>query len=61
MNISLNNHNQPTPAKWAKLGSALLAASAFIATYGLTQNMPIVGYIGLGCGIAGVIITNLIA
>jgi hypothetical protein len=57
--MKLNNYNKPTPAKWAKLGMAILSVSTFIAGYGVTADNDIVAFIGLGCGIIGTFLTNL--
>lgn len=56
--MKLSNINQPTPAKWVKIGSALIAISTFIGGYSLTAQNTIVGYIGLSLGTIG---TALIA
>jgi len=59
--MKLSNVNKSTPAKWAKLGMAILSVSSFITGYGITAGNDTVGYIGLGCGIAGTFLTNLFA
>lgn len=58
-NLKIKNVNSPTPAKWVKVGAVLASTSAFIAGYGLTMDNPVVGFIGLGIGVAGTIITTL--
>jgi hypothetical protein len=57
--MKVSNLNKPTPAKWAKIGLALLSVSTFIAGYGVTANNDIVAYTGLAFGIIGTFLTNL--
>lgn len=57
--LKIKNVNTPTPAKWVKVGAVLTSTSAFIAGYGLTMDNQVVGFIGLGIGVAGTIITTL--
>lgn len=56
--MKLKNINEPTPAKWVKIGSTLIAVSTFVGGYGLTSANAVVGYIGLVLGVVG---TALIA
>ena len=51
--ISISNHNKPAPVWATKLATACTTAGATIAGYGLTQNDPIVGYVGLGLAVMG--------
>lgn len=57
--MDINNINKPTPAKWSKIGLACVAISAFIASYGLTADNNVVGYVGLAIGVVGTLIANL--
>lgn len=59
MKMKAKNINKPTPAKWAKIGMALVAASSAIAGYGLTAGDRIIGYIGVGLSVLGSFISNL--
>ena len=58
--MKIKNINNPTSAKWSKFGMALVSVSATIAGYGLTQNVQIVGFIGLGCAVVGTFIVNML-
>lgn len=58
--MKLSNINKPTAPKWGKIGAALVSVSAFIATYGLTTNNQIVGFVGLSIGVIGTFITQML-
>lgn len=57
--ISLKNIQNPTPAKWSKIGLSCVSVSTFIAGYGLTSGNPTIGYVGLGIGIIGTFVSTL--
>lgn len=57
--FNLSNWHKPTSAKMAKLGTSLVAVSAFIAGYGFTEQVPYLGYIGLGIGVVGCFLSNI--
>lgn len=59
MSFKFKNLKKSTPAKFVKIGVALVSVSAFIAGYGLTQGNEIVGYIGLGLGVIGTLFVNM--
>jgi hypothetical protein len=59
--IHYKNINKPTSAKWNKVALLCTTLSTFVAGYGLTAGIPIVGYIGLGLGAAGVSIPIMMA
>lgn len=59
MKAKFRNINKATPAKWSKFGAACVGVSAMIATYGLTMEDKIVGYIGLGIGVLGTFLSIL--
>jgi len=53
-----SNYGAPTPAKWRKLGDALLSVSAFITAYGISEDAHMISYVALGIGVAGKFLTN---
>lgn len=57
--LSFKNVNLPTSAKWSKIGIICVSVSAFIASYALTSNNQIIGFIGLGFGVLGTIISTM--
>lgn len=59
MKFGIKQIHKPTPAKMAKLGIALTAVSAIVASYGLTLGNKWIGYFGLGCAVVGTLCTNL--
>ena len=59
MKPKLKNLNRSTPAKWAKIGSALVAVSSFIAGYGIVIDEKAIAYIGLATGVFGTLFVNL--
>lgn len=56
--FKLNNYYKPTPAKWRKIGDALLASSTFITSAAIIGNYQTLGLIFLVIGAAGKFITN---
>lgn len=57
--MKLSNINKPTSPRLGKIGAALVSVSAFIAGYGLTSGNQIVGFIGLGIGVIGTLVTQI--
>ena len=49
----------PTPAKWRKVGFALLSVSSFISGCGVYSDVKWVAYTGLATGVLGTFLTNL--
>ena len=49
----------PTPAKWRKLGDALLASSAFITTFAIYEKIEWLAITCLILGVVGKFLTNL--
>jgi len=58
MKFGLSQIHKPTPAKMVKLGASLIAVSGAISGYSLTQNIPWIGYVGLGCMCIGTLIVT---
>ncbi len=54
----MKHYYKPTPKKWRKFGDSLLAASAFVSAYAMTQNIQWVALTGLGIGVIGKFLTN---
>jgi hypothetical protein len=48
----------PTPAKWKKLGDALLGVSTTITTYAIVEDHKWVALVALGLGVVGKFLTN---
>jgi hypothetical protein len=56
--MKLKNFYGPTPAKWRKLGDALLGVSTTITGYSLYADLKWVAAIALGLGVLGKFLTN---
>lgn len=56
--ISLNGYYKPTPAKWRKLGDALLSVSTMITGFAIYEEAKWVAIIALLLGAAGKFLTN---
>lgn len=54
----MTNYYKPTPAKWRKLGDALLGVSSTITGYSIYSDMPEVALISLITGVIGKFLTN---
>jgi hypothetical protein len=57
--IKLRHLQAPTPAKWVKIGIALLSVSTFISASAFAADKDIIGYVSLGLGVIGTFISNL--
>jgi hypothetical protein len=57
----IKNYEAPTPAKWRKIGDALLVVGATITSYLLNYENHTLAKIALACTILGKVITNLAA
>jgi hypothetical protein len=55
----MNRYYRPTPVKWRKIGDALLAASATIATFAIAEEVEWLAYVALFTGVVGKFLTNL--
>lgn len=55
----MKNYYKPTPAKWRKIGDALLAASTMITASAIATAHPYLALIALGIGVVGKFLTNL--
>ena len=60
MKAKVSNLNKPTQAKMVKLGVSLVAVSGFISASAFATAHDVIGYIGIGCGIVGTFIVNII-
>lgn len=57
--FGLSQYKKPTPAKWRKLGDALLAVSAFVVAFTIgKEDMEWLEYTALAIGVAGKFLTN---
>lgn len=54
----MKNYYKPTPAKWRKLGDALLAVSTMITAASIATSHSYFALIALGIGVAGKFLTN---
>ena len=54
----LKNYYKPTPAKWRKLGDALLAVSVAITGFAMYENVQWVALTALITGVIGKFLTN---
>ncbi len=61
MRPKLSNYNKPRPFWMAVLGDTLVYASSAITGYALFENDKTMGFISLGCGVAGYFFTKLYA
>jgi len=57
-NKMLKNYYKPTPAKWRKLGDALLAVSVAITGFAMYENVQWVALTALITGVIGKFLTN---
>jgi hypothetical protein len=57
-NKMLRNYYKPTPAKWRKLGDALLGVSTIITTFAVYENVHWVAITALITGVVGKFLTN---
>jgi hypothetical protein len=57
-NKMLKNYYKPTPAKWRKLGDALLGVSTLITTFAVYENVHWVALTALIIGVVGKFLTN---
>ena len=57
--MKLSNLNNPTPAKWGKIGTALVSVSAFISASAFASAHDILGYIAIGFGVVGTFLVNI--
>lgn len=56
--MKMKNYYQPTPAKWRKLGDALLGASTTITSFAIVSDYPMVALASCLIGGAGKFLTN---
>jgi hypothetical protein len=56
--MKLKNFYGPTPAKWRKLGDALLGVSTTVTGYSLYADLKWVAAVSLGLGVIGKFLTN---
>ena len=54
----LKNYYKPTPAKWRKLGDALLGVSTIITTFAVYENVHWVATTALITGVIGKFLSN---
>ena len=57
--FGINQYEKSTPAKWRKLGDALLAVSTFITTYAAVEEIKWLIITSVCLGAAGKFFTNL--
>jgi len=57
-NKMLKNYYKPTPAKWRKLGDALLGVSTIITTFAVYENVHWVAITALITGVIGKFLSN---
>ena len=55
--LAFKHINHPTSPTMTKIGASCVALATFIAGYGLTSQNQIVGFVGLGIGAVGTIIS----
>jgi hypothetical protein len=56
--MKLKNYYNPTPAKWRKLGDALLGVSTFITGLAIYEDVKWVALIALFTGVVGKFLSN---
>lgn len=61
MKNPLKNYYKPTPAKWRKIGDALLAVSLFASPYEIIQNDHRLAIALIAIGVLGKFLTNFFA
>ena len=59
MAIKPSNLNNPTSAKMAKIGTALISVSSFISASAFATSHEVLGFIAIGVGVAGTFIVNM--
>lgn len=59
--FGLSKYQKPTPAKWRKLGDALLAVSTTVTTYAIAEEMKWLALSAVLIGAAGKFFTNFFA